>query len=160
MKRFHVNLSVADLNRSIEFYKTLFAAEPTVRKDDYAKWMLDDPRVNFAISTRGHTTGVDHLGIQVDDATELHEVAVRLQEAQRPVVEQNDTVCCYARSAKAWITDPQGVYWEHFYTVNEAPVYGEDRLPENPAARETACCTPQRPESVACCDANPTSGCC
>jgi lactoylglutathione lyase len=160
MKRLHIHVTVRDLAESIQFYATLFGGEPTVRKDDYAKWLLDDPRVNFAISTRGHTTGVDHLGIQVDDATELHEVAALLQEAQRPVVEQSDTVCCYARSAKAWVTDPQGLYWETFHTLGEAPVYGEDRLPENPAAQETACCAPRLPESATCCDAKTTAGCC
>lgn len=160
MKRLHVHVAVRDLVESIQFYVTLFGSEPTVRKDNYAKWLLDDPRVNFAISTRGHTTGVDHLGIQVDDATELHEVAARLQEAQRPIVEQSDTVCCYARSAKAWVTDPQGVYWETFHTLSEAPVYGEDRRHGNPLTRETACCAPQLTESAACCDTNATAGYC
>lgn len=122
MKRFHVHVAVKDLAESIRFYSTLFAAEPSVLKDDYAKWMLDDPRVNFAISTRRQAVGLDHLGIQVEDKTELKEVAGCLQQAGRPVLEQGETVCCYARSEKAWITDPQGLYWETFYTLGEAPV--------------------------------------
>ena len=143
MKRFHVHVSVKDLAESVRFYSTLFAADPSVLKDDYAQWMLEDPRVNFAISTRSQAVGMDHLGIQVEDDAELKEVYGRLQQAGRPVLEQGETVCCYARSEKAWSTDPQGLYWETFYSLGEAPVYGEDRLNETPV-KETACCVPAR----------------
>jgi catechol 2,3-dioxygenase-like lactoylglutathione lyase family enzyme len=125
MKRLHVHLSVADLDQSIRFYSALFTAPPTVVKPDYAKWMLDDPRVNFAISTGGGVPGLDHLGIQVETGDELQEAYGRLQQADRPVLEEGATTCCYARSEKAWITDPQGVAWETFLTVGESTVYGD-----------------------------------
>lgn len=143
MKRIHVHVSVSDLETSIRFYSELFAAEPTVRKLDYAKWMLDDPRVNFAISQRGVAAGVDHLGIQVEDHAELDEVYARLQRAERPVFEEGATTCCYAESEKSWIDDPQGVQWETFLTSGESTVYGHD--PVRPTPTETAqstCCTP------------------
>lgn len=125
MKRLHVHMSVADLDQSIRFYATLFGAEPTVIKDDYAKWMLEDPRVNFAISTTGCTKpGIDHLGIQVEDSGELQEVYGRLKQAEGPVVEEGKTTCCYAQSEKSWIADPQGVSWEAFLTTGESTVYG------------------------------------
>lgn len=124
MKRLHVHVAVDDLDRSIGFYSTLFAAEPTVTKPDYAKWMLDDPRVNFAISMRGTAAGVEHLGIQVEDAGELAEVYSRLAKADAPVVEEGKTTCCYAKSEKSWITDPQGVVWETFLTEGESTSYG------------------------------------
>ena len=114
MKRLHVHVSVEDIPASIRFYRELFSAEPTVTKDDYAKWMLEDPRVNFAISRRAGATGVDHLGIQVEDPTELAEVYERLKKAEGPVVEEGETTCCYAQSEKSWIHDPQGVEWENF----------------------------------------------
>jgi hypothetical protein len=125
MKRLHVHVSVDDLAQSIRFYSTLFAAQPTVTKPDYAKWMLDDPRVNFAISTRSNTTGIDHLGIQVETPDELQEVYGRLRHADRPVVEEGKTTCCYANSEKSWITDPQGVPWETFLTLGESTAYGD-----------------------------------
>jgi hypothetical protein len=133
MKRLHVHVSVEDLTQSIRFYSTLFSAEPTVVKDDYAKWMLDDPRANFAISTvsinrPGGFAGVSHLGIQTEDETELAEVYDRLARAERPVVEAKSTTCCYAKSDKQWIADPQGVPWETFLTHGEATVYGEGSL--------------------------------
>ncbi|WP_341712481.1 ArsI/CadI family heavy metal resistance metalloenzyme [Erythrobacter sp.] len=123
MKRLHVHVGVADLEHSIGFYSTLFAAEPTVVKPDYAKWMLDDPRVNFAISQRA-SRGVEHLGIQVEDEVELAEVFARLQEAERPVIEEQETTCCYARSRKQWVADPQGVVWETFLTIGDSVDYG------------------------------------
>jgi len=141
MKRLHVHVSVDDLAHSIQFYSTLFAAEPTVTKPDYAKWMLDDPRVNFAISTRSEQTGVDHLGIQVETPDELHEVYGRLQRADRPVLEEGVTTCCYAKSEKAWIKDPQGLSWETFLTFGESTIYGDNveidplSKPSGPAAR-------------------------
>ncbi|QKG72362.1 ArsI/CadI family heavy metal resistance metalloenzyme [Erythrobacter mangrovi] len=123
MKRLHVHVGVADLEHSIGFYSTLFAAEPSVVKPDYAKWMLDDPRVNFAISQRA-AHGVEHLGIQVEDEAELAEVFARLQEADRPVIEEKETTCCYARSRKQWAADPQGVVWETFLTIGDSVDYG------------------------------------
>ncbi|OQW73469.1 MAG: glyoxalase/bleomycin resistance/dioxygenase family protein [Proteobacteria bacterium ST_bin13] len=124
MKRLHVHVAVDDLDRSIGFYSALFASEPSVTKPDYAKWMLDDPRVNFAISMRGTAAGVEHLGIQVEDASELAEVYARLKKADAPVVEEGKTTCCYAKSEKSWITDPQGVVWETFLTEGESTSYG------------------------------------
>ncbi len=124
MKRLHVHVAVDDLDRSVGFYSTLFATEPTVIKPDYAKWMLDDPRVNFAISARGVKAGVEHLGIQVEDAGELAEVYARLDKADARVVEEGATTCCYAKSEKSWITDPQGVLWETFLTQGESTTYG------------------------------------
>ena len=140
MKRLHINLAVADLDRSVRFYASLFAGDPTVLKDDYAKWMLDDPRVNFSISTHGSSKGVDHLGIQVDDDEELKELSERLSAAGRAVVEQKDAECCYARGNKAWVTDPQGVAWESFATSGEIEIFGADSLNEMPEAVSTACC--------------------
>lgn len=125
MKRLHVHVSVEDLTQSIRFYSTLFAAEPAVVKTDYAKWMLDDPRVNFAISTQGSEAGLDHLGIQVETEDELHEVYGRLRQAARPVLEEGATTCCYAKSEKSWISDPQGLAWETFLTTGESTVYGD-----------------------------------
>jgi catechol 2,3-dioxygenase-like lactoylglutathione lyase family enzyme len=140
MKRLHVHVAVEDLARSIRFYSTLFAAPPTVEKPDYAKWMLDDPRVNFAISARGRRPGIDHLGIQVETQAELHETGARLCAATAPVLVEGEVTCCYARSEKSWVTDPQGVVWENFMTMAEATVYGESFAAE-PVARP-ACCTP------------------
>ena len=125
MKRLHVHVSVEDIAQSVRFYSKLFAIEPAVIKTDYAKWMLDDPRVNFAISTRCGAVGVDHLGIQVETPDELQEVYQRLQQADRPVLEEGATTCCYARSEKSWITDPQGLSWETFLTSGESTVYGD-----------------------------------
>jgi len=126
MKRLHVHISVKDLSTSIRFYRELFNTEPVVTKDDYAKWMLEDPRVNFAISQRNRATGVDHLGIQVEDRAELSEVYERLKRAEGPVIEEGETTCCYAQSEKSWIEDPQGVEWETFLTTGESTVYGTD----------------------------------
>lgn len=149
MKRLHVHVSVTDLAASIRFYSRLFAAEPSVRKNDYAKWMLDDPRVNFAISQRDGKPGVQHLGIQVEDRGELAEVYARLQRAERPVIEEGETTCCYARSEKSWIEDPQGIQWEAFLTSGESTVYGTDRIrsvEERQQAEEPrcapGCCSP------------------
>jgi catechol 2,3-dioxygenase-like lactoylglutathione lyase family enzyme len=157
MKRMHVHVSVRDLDASIRFYSTLFAATPTVLKADYAKWMLDDPRVNFAISTRGAPAGIEHLGIQVADADELHEVYERLEKADAPVLEEGETVCCYAKSQKSWIEDPQGVRWETFLTTGENTIYGSE-APKSVAA----CCVPSghsnRAEiAAACCTAEDRS---
>jgi len=154
MKRMHVHVAVADLNRSIGFYSALFAAEPAVIKADYAKWMLDDPRVNFAISTRGREPGVDHLGIQVENQNELHEVYARLRKAGDNVVEQGQTTCCYAKSEKSWIDDPSGIAWETFQTTGESTDYG-DGTGERVArvAHEKPCRAPEpkRAEPAAAC---------
>ena len=141
MKRMHVHVSVADLQQSIRFYATLFAAEPTVVKPDYAKWMLDDPRVNFAISMRGRpSAGIDHLGIQVEDDAELDQVYDRLKAAEGPVLEQGARTCCYAESEKSWIVDPQGLLWETFLTRGESTVYGDGRDTRLELAAQSACC--------------------
>ena len=147
MKRLHVHVGVADLDRSIAFYSTLFAAEPTVVKADYAKWMLDDPRVNFAISSDGHASrGIEHLGIQVESEAELSDVYGRLRAADRPVLDEGKTTCCYARSQKSWISDPDGVVWEAFHTTGDSTVYGGgpvlETLSAPPAEAEPRCCAP------------------
>jgi catechol 2,3-dioxygenase-like lactoylglutathione lyase family enzyme len=147
MKRLHVHVSVEDIPQSISFYSALFAAEPSVVKSDYAKWMLDDPRVNFAISTRGREPGLDHLGIQVENTDELREVYARLRQAGGTVIEQGETTCCYAKSEKSWIDDPAGIAWETFHTRGESTVYGdgsgENRARvahEKESAKQSACC--------------------
>ncbi|MGB7098410.1 MAG: ArsI/CadI family heavy metal resistance metalloenzyme [Xanthobacteraceae bacterium] len=144
MKRLHVHVAVNDLKHSIGFYSALFAAEPAVIKTDYAKWMLDDPRVNFAISTRGRQAGLDHLGIQVENKDELKEIYGRLHKAGGNVIDQGQTSCCYARSEKSWIDDPAGISWETFLTSGESTDYG-DGTGERDAriAHIKACCAPQ-----------------
>lgn len=141
MKRLHIAISVDDLDRSLAFYVTLFGAAPSVRKPDYAKWMLDDPRVNFAISARGRQAGLDHLGIQAETNDELSEIAGRLAAAGESLFEQQQTVCCYARSDKAWVTDPSGIAWESFVTHGAATVYGEDVDTTGKTGSES-CCAP------------------
>lgn len=145
MKRLHVHVGVSDLDRSLAFYSALFGARPTVVKPDYAKWMLDDPRVNFAISAGQHASqGVEHLGIQAEDIDELGEVYSRLKAADRPVLEEGRTTCCYAKSEKSWIADPDGVTWEAFLTDGEATIYGDSpaltALSDN--AADGNCCAP------------------
>jgi len=168
MKRMHVHVAVEDLQRSIGFYSALFASAPTVVKSDYAKWMLDDPRVNFAISTRGRTPGLDHLGIQVENRDELDEVYARLHQAGGEVVEQGQTTCCYAKSEKSWIDDPSGISWETFHTTGESTDYGDgtgERVArvarEKEAAAAAACCVPAAaPAPVtqsACCTGTPAA---
>ena len=144
MKRLHVHVAVNDLPNSVRFYSALFASEPAVLKDDYAKWMLDDPRVNFAISSGNHaSSGVQHLGVQVENAAELSEVYGRLKNADRPVLEEGQTTCCYAKSEKSWIADPDGVVWEAFLTDGEATVYGDSPVLEALATEQPAkCCVP------------------
>ena len=143
MRRLHVHVAVEDLTHSIGFYSALFAAQPKIVKTDYAKWMLEDPRVNFAISTRGRQPGLDHLGIQVEDQNELQEVYARLRTAGGTVIEQGQTACCYAKSEKSWIDDPAGISWETFHTTGESTNYG-DGTGENAArvAHEKSCCAP------------------
>ncbi len=143
MKRMHLHVGVSDLDASISFYSTLFAAEPTVIKADYAKWMLDDPRINFAISNSDHTAkGIEHIGIQAETADELAEVYDRLRGVGRPVLEEAATTCCYAESEKNWISDPDGVIWEAFLTNGEATDYGKRPLLESINAAEGQCCAP------------------
>jgi predicted enzyme related to lactoylglutathione lyase len=156
MKRLHVHVSVEDIPHSIGFYSALFATQPSVVKPDYAKWMLDDPRVNFAISTRGRDPGLDHLGIQVENGDELQEVYARLRQAGGDIIEQGQTACCYATSEKSWIEDPSGIAWETFHTTGESTTYG-DGTGENDArvahTKEGACCVPQPATKAAssCC---------
>lgn len=157
MKRLHVHVAVDDIAQSIRFYNALFAAAPAVTKPDYAKWMLDDPRVNFAISARGSAVGLDHLGIQVETPEELHEVYDRLKAADRPVLEEGATTCCYAKSEKSWIADPQGLSWETFLTSGESTVYGDSVDLGSIRTTSGACCTPEirgeppAPTKAACC---------
>ncbi len=153
MKRFHIHVSVNDLAQSVRFYSTLFGAEPSRVETDYAKWMLEDPRVNFAISTRGRLIGVNHLGLQVDSADELRALHAQLEAADARLVQEDEQACCYARSDKYWITDPTGIAWESFHTLGSIPVYGEDSpvfdhgasvVPTQigGAASQAACCAP------------------
>jgi catechol 2,3-dioxygenase-like lactoylglutathione lyase family enzyme len=155
MKRLHVHVAVEDLPKSISFYSALFASEPSVAKPDYAKWMLDDPRVNFAISSRGRAAGLDHLGIQVEDKDELHQVYARLKQAGGTIIEQGETACCYAKSEKSWVDDPAGIAWETFHTTGESITYG-DGTGEREArtTAPTSCCAPSpqpAPATSACC---------
>jgi hypothetical protein len=169
MKRFHVHICVADLSESIRFYSRLFGGEPTVRKPDYAKWMLEDPRVNFAISSHRQPVGVNHLGFQVDSNEELRGMQTQLQAADAQMIEETEQPCCYARSDKYWVTDPTGIAWETFHTLGSIPVYGEDTAvfdhgasasPVSGAAKAAVgCCvpaakTPPQAERSSCCVPN------
>ncbi|AMN43117.1 ArsI/CadI family heavy metal resistance metalloenzyme [Rhodoplanes sp. Z2-YC6860] len=143
MKRMHVHVSVDDIAKAVDFYSALFSVQPNVLKDDYAKWMLDDPRVNFAISSRGGQPGLDHLGIQVEDQGELQDVYARLRNAGSAVIEQGATTCCYAKSEKSWIDDPAGISWETFLTSGESTNYGDSFDRDARIAHQKACCVPQ-----------------
>lgn len=149
MKRLHLHVNVPSIEQAVAFYSTLFDAAPSILKDDYAKWMLDDPRVNLAISSRARALGVDHVGIQVDSADELGALAARLKAAGAETQDQEATTCCYAKSDKSWVTDPAGVRWETFFTHGEATAYGEDVIPDNAGA--SACCAPVAAPQQACC---------
>jgi catechol 2,3-dioxygenase-like lactoylglutathione lyase family enzyme len=159
MKRLHVHVSVGDLDASIRFYRSLFAADPVVIQQDYAKWMLDDPRVNFAISTHRQPTGVNHLGFQVETDQELRDMRAQLEAADARMLQEDAQACCYAKSDKYWVTDPTGIAWETFHTLERIPVYGEDtpvfHHGESTTPRELRqpeCCVPaQRDESAGCC---------
>jgi catechol 2,3-dioxygenase-like lactoylglutathione lyase family enzyme len=153
MKRFHVHVSVADLSESVRFYSQLFGGEPAVLEPDYAKWVLDDPRVNFAISTHHQPTGVNHLGFQVDSDEELRAMQAQLQAADARMIQENEQPCCYAQSDKYWVTDPSGIAWETFHTLAGIPTYGEDTrvfahgtstvpVRTEAASSKTTCCVP------------------
>jgi catechol 2,3-dioxygenase-like lactoylglutathione lyase family enzyme len=142
MKRFHVHVAVDDLNANIRFYSAVFGAEPSVRKPDYAKWMVEDPRINFAISQRGAKAGLDHLGLQVDTDEELDALRSQVAAAEISRHEQPDATCCYARSDKYWITDPQGIAWETYHTLGGAEIYGVDARTK--AGEAAACCAPPK----------------
>jgi len=141
MKRFHIHIAVDDLEKNISFYSALFQAEPTVRESDYAKWMLDDPRINFAISNRGRKPGLDHLGLQVESTAELESVQQGLVAAALPIAAQKQAACCYVQSDKYWTVDPQGIAWEAFHSLNAIPMFGEDEVIQlEPAS--SGCCKP------------------
>ena len=162
MKRFHVHVSVADLAQSVRFYSTLFGTEPAVVKGDYAKWMLEDPRVNFAISQRGGRTGVNHLGLQTDTDSELESLNAQLQAADVATAAEKEIACCYARSNKYWVTDPTGIAWETFHTLGNVPTFNGSAEPAE-AGAETACCAPAVPAKATVGVRNPVkaaSGCC
>ena len=153
MKRFHAHVHVDDLAQSIAFYSKLFAAAPARVEADYAKWMLEDPRVNFAISTRSAKPGLDHFGMQTDDAQELAELKARAEAADMALLDEGNTTCCYARSEKHWVTDPQGIAWEHFHTLGDIPVFNEAA----PSSAAGACCAPS---AAAPAPAAPRAACC
>ncbi len=153
MNRFHVHLRVADLDQSIGFYSRLFGAAPSRQEADYAKWMLDDPRINFAISTRGGTPGLDHFGLQADNAEALQALRERAESADLTLADTGETTCCYARSDKHWITDPQGLAWEHFHTLADVPTFGATATASPAPAKAAAACCPPAASSVksSCC---------
>lgn len=156
MKRFHLHVGVKNIDEAVQFYSTLFGQKPAKLKEDYAKWMLEDPRINFAISTRTSKEGVDHLGIQVDQDSELGEITERLKKADLSVYDEGETTCCYAESKKAWIQDPAGIPWEAYRTMADAEVFSE-----NTEGREDACCAPMEKNESSCCDSSESeTGCC
>jgi catechol 2,3-dioxygenase-like lactoylglutathione lyase family enzyme len=167
MKRFHVHVAVNDLSKSIAFYSAMFGEQPGVVKQDYAKWMLDDPRINFAISNRGQAAGVNHLGLQAEDDAELEAIHANLQKADATVLAEKGAHCCYAMSDKYWVTDPQGVAWESFRSLGSIPLYGDRET--DPAGAEkrascgsgeatASCCTPAEPKAAPA--AIGSRGCC
>lgn len=168
MKRFHVHLHVDDLAKSIAFYNALFSSQPARSEADYAKWMLEDPPVNFAISTRGAHAGIDHVGIQTDDPAELAAMKSRAEAADMALLDEGETTCCYARSEKHWVTDPQGIAWEHFHTLGDIPVFNEAAQEAGVSVTEStaasACCAPKTPvtrgKPLSVGVKRPDSGCC
>jgi len=152
MKRFHVHVSVNDLDSSVKFYSTMFGADPAVLKPDYAKWMLDDPRVNFAISAGALEAGIDHLGFQVETDDDLAEVARRFAASGAKVIKQDNATCCYTRGNKGWVADPNGVSWEAFHTFGESAARGDDVIALAPEPKDS-CCTP-RTAATTCCAAS------
>jgi extradiol dioxygenase family protein len=173
MKRFHVHVSVVDLGDSVRFYSQVFGAEPSIRKEDYAKWMLNDPKINFAISVDRQPSGVNHLGIQVDSDVELRGMQAQLEAADAQMIQEDEQPCCYARSDKYWVTDPTGIAWETFHSLASIPVYGKDKpvfnhgasmIPGKVANPKSGCCVPSAqaqvpapapgPERSSCCSPN------
>jgi catechol 2,3-dioxygenase-like lactoylglutathione lyase family enzyme len=158
MKRMHIHVGVKDLTESIRFYSALFGAQPAKLKPDYAKWMLEDPRINFAISTRADTIGVDHLGLQVDDVAELRVLREQMSAANISTHSDGETTCCYARSEKSWVEDPSGVAWEAYHTMEDAQIFSaKDAVAEAPCCMpqtaQAECCVPkaEQPADTACC---------
>ena len=151
MKRLHVHVAVDDMHKSIGFYTTLFGVQPSVTKVDYAKWMLDDPKVNFAISQRGEYAGLDHLGIQVESDGELRELAARLKSADQTTFDEEAATCCYAQGNKSWVQDPSGIRWETFFTFGEATTYGEDAGRISMLETATGACRGGAPKSESAC---------
>jgi len=166
MKRIHIHIAVTDLSENISFYSTLFNTLPTVQHQDYAKWQLDDPAVNFAISTQGHSSGINHLGIQVDSTEELQELSQRFESAEIDHLSQENVTCCYANSNKHWVNDPQGNAWESFHTLGDAPIFGEDSKLRDTDTSSSCCIplysSPEESHEAACCipTEHNTSGCC
>lgn len=146
MKRFHIHVGVKSIDESVKFYSTLFGQKPSKLKEDYAKWMLEDPRLNFAISTRTNTNGVDHLGIQVEEGAELEELTNRLKNADLKLFDEGEATCCYATSNKAWVQDPSGLAWETYQNMGDAEVFSE-----KPKKEEAACCAPSSSTKSSCC---------
>lgn len=159
MKRFHVHAHVEDLSASIAFYSKLFAAEPTRVESDYAKWMIEDPRINFAISTRGGNPGVDHLGLQTDTEDELTELKARARAADLALLDEGETTCCYARGVKHWVTDPQGIAWEHFHTLESIATFSNASA-KVPTAASACCGTATSSGKAVAVPAKQTSSCC
>jgi catechol 2,3-dioxygenase-like lactoylglutathione lyase family enzyme len=158
MKRFHVHVGVSDLEKSTQFYSAMFGMQPTVKKNDYAKWMLDDPRVNFAISERGGKPGINHLGFQAENEAELEEIHARLQTADTAIVAEEGANCCYAKSDKYWVQDPSGLAWESFRSLDTIPFFGDDQSPKGEAAKPASSCCPtpvalNAPAAKGCCNA-------
>lgn len=145
MKRMHIHLGVNDIEESVRFYSALFGTEPTKLKADYAKWMLEDPRLNFAVSTRARNIGLDHMGLQVDDPAELNTLRQQMSAANIATHRDGETTCCYARSEKSWVEDPNGVAWEAYHTMQDAQIFSADDTTGEPA-----CCTPETPQGVCC----------
>ena len=156
MKRFHAHVRVDDLESSVRFYSTLFGTEPTVLKSDYAKWMLEDPRINFAITAGSPSPGLDHLGLQVESDQDLATIGGRLETAGRSVAKQENASCCYARGNKGWVSDPSGISWETFHTTGEITVYGNDVAPRTQPdnAKAESCCAPAPVSTSSCCSAS------
>lgn len=168
MKRFHVHVAVSDLSKSIAFYSAMFGEQPTVVKPDYAKWMLEDPRINFAISNRGNVPGVNHLGLQAEDDAELEAIHANLQRADTAVLPEKGADCCYAKSDKYWVTDPQGIAWESFRSLGSIPLYGSSKAERAVAEQAgscgggvgsaSSCCAPSEKKAAASVEA--ANGCC
>lgn len=155
MKRMHIHVGVDDIAEGVKFYSALFGAEPAKLMSDYAKWMLDDPKLNFAISTRAGKKGLDHLGLQVENEAELEEIRERIHQNEMDVFDEGETVCCYAESDKSWVQDPAGIAWEAYHTMGDAQIFSEKA-----SATDSACCAPVVESSGCCTPSDSESGCC